>query len=111
MDSTSSLPLQADISQAADMAVQPRSLPKTASTPAEAMRVGREFESVFVGEMLKEMFSGVKTDGWFGGGEGEEMFRSLLLDSYGKMLANHGRGVGIAQAVAQTLLRTQEVHG
>ena len=32
------------------------------------------------------MFSGISTDGPFGGGEGEEMFRSLMIDQYGKAI-------------------------
>ena len=32
------------------------------------------------------MFSGIKTDGLFGGGQGEEMFRSMMIDQYGKQL-------------------------
>ena len=30
------------------------------------------------------MFSGIKTDGMFGGGQGEQMFRSLMIDQYAK---------------------------
>jgi Rod binding domain-containing protein len=57
--------------------------------------------------MLSEMFAGIKTDGLFGGGQGEEMFRSLLLDEYGKQIAKHG-GLGIGDAVMRTLVSAQE---
>ena len=40
----------------------------------------REFEAVFVSEMMKPMFEGIKTDGMFGGGKGEEVFRGFLFD-------------------------------
>ncbi len=50
---------------------------------AQADKVSREFEAMFLGQMLNHMFSGLKTDGVFGGGEGGE---DVTLDA--------GRGVG-----------------
>ena len=54
------------------------------------------------------MFSSVKTDSMFGGGHGEEMFRSLLLDSYAKKIGQSG-SFGIANQVMKSLLAQQEV--
>lgn len=84
--------------------------PRKATTPAAADKVARQFESVFVSQMLQHMFSGIKGDGVFGGGSGEQMFKSMLLDEYGKMIANRGNGIGIADAMRRTLLQGQEVH-
>ncbi len=53
------------------------------------------------------MFEGISTDGPFGGGQGEEMFRSLMLDEYGKQMANQG-GFGLSQAITRQLLAHQE---
>jgi len=53
------------------------------------------------------MFQGISTDGPFGGGAGEAMFRSLLMDQYGKAIADQG-GFGLASAVKASLLKTQE---
>ena len=53
------------------------------------------------------MFDGISTDGPFGGGQGEAMFRSLMLDEYGKQIAAQG-GIGLADAVTRELLKTQE---
>jgi Rod binding domain-containing protein len=58
--------------------------------------------------MLNEMFEGIKTDGMFGGGPGEEMFRSLMVDEYGKQIAKQG-GMGLTDAVTKQLLSHQEV--
>ena len=82
--------------------------PRQAS-PDEALALGRELESVFLARMLEPMMSSVPTDGPFGGGHGEAMFRSLLVDAYGAGLARTG-GIGLAPAIQQEILRIQESH-
>lgn len=67
-----------------------------------------EFEAVFLTEMLTPMFEGMETNELFGGGPGEDIYRSLLVEEYGKALARSG-GVGIADAVQREMLRIQEV--
>ena len=89
-----------------------RSLPRAPGagavrTQADAVRVGREFEQMFLSQMLSQMFAGIKTNGTFGGGFGEDMFRSLQVDEYARALTQHG-GVGIAASVTRELLRLQE---
>ncbi len=81
--------------------------PRAASTADDAQRVGREFESMFLSQMLSPMFETIGTDGPFGGGHGEQMFRSLLVEEVGKKLARSG-GIGIADQVAREVLRLQE---
>jgi flagellar protein FlgJ len=78
-----------------------------ASTPEEALQVGKQFETMFLSEMLNPMFAGLKPDKVFGGGHGEEMFRSLQVDEFAKGLTAQG-GVGIAAAVQREILRIQE---
>ena len=56
------------------------------------------------------MFAGLKTDGPFGGGFSEEMYRSMLVEEYGRMMADNG-GLGIADAVKRQLLSIQETGG
>jgi peptidoglycan hydrolase FlgJ len=82
--------------------------PVAAKDAATAEKVAKDFEAVFITEFLGSMFSGVKTDGPFGGGAGEEIFRSLLLDKYGESLAAQG-GFGIADSVKRQLLGMQEI--
>ena len=67
-----------------------------------------EFEAVFIAEMMKPMFEGIKSDGMFGGGRGEEVFRSLLLQEYGKVMAKTGH-IGIADSVKNELIKSQEM--
>ena len=54
------------------------------------------------------MFDGIKTDGPFGGGQGERVFRSIMIQEYGKDAAKRGE-FGIAEMVQTQLLRLQEV--
>jgi Rod binding domain-containing protein len=70
-------------------------------------RAAQEFEAVFLSQMLEHMFQGVRTDGPFGGGKSEEMFRSFMLQEYGKVMAASG-GVGLADMVKREMLRAQE---
>jgi flagellar protein FlgJ len=85
-------------------------LPKAGTADqARATKAGRQFEAMFMSQMMTHMFEGIKTDGLFGGGSGEQMFRSLLIDEYGKMVANKGNGIGIGVAVQKMLLSQQEV--
>ncbi|MEO5373823.1 MAG: rod-binding protein [Alphaproteobacteria bacterium] len=85
-----------------------RPMPKINSHQGTArMRKSAEdFEAMFISQMFKPMFEGISTDGPTGGGDGEKMFRSMLVDEYGKMLAHRG-GFGIADAVMRTMIETQ----
>ena len=67
----------------------------------------KEFEAVFVAEMMKPMFEGIETKGMFGGGKGEEIFRGMMIQEYGKMLSQTG-SLGIADSVKEELIRIQE---
>lgn len=75
-------------------------------TMEQAKHVAREFERMFLAEMLQPMFAGIETDGPFGGGQAEEMFRPMLIDQYADALSASG-GVGIADAVLSELIRMQ----
>jgi Rod binding domain-containing protein len=85
-----------------------RSAGATRPTDArEAKRVGREFEAMFVAQMLTPMFEALPTDGMFGGGHTEKIMRSFHIDALARSIVDQ-RGIGIADAVARELLRTQE---
>jgi Rod binding domain-containing protein len=76
---------------------------------ARAWATAQDFESTFVSTMFQTMFQGIKTDGPFGGGQGEETFRSLLVDQYGREMTRAG-GIGIADKIYGEILKMQE-HG
>ena len=53
------------------------------------------------------MYTGIKTDGMFGGGQGESVFRSMMLQEYEKIITQAG-GIGIADSVQKAILEMQE---
>lgn len=71
-------------------------------------KTAEDFEAVFLSQMLKPMFEGIKADDAFGGGHAEDMYRSLMVDEFGKSIAQSG-GIGIADRVMSEMLRMQEV--
>lgn len=77
-----------------------------AKTREEAERLAKEFETMFLAEMLQPVFNQIETDGPFGGGQAEEAFRPMLVENYAKSLSDSG-GVGIADAVLTEILRMQ----
>lgn len=74
----------------------------------EIRKAAEDFEAFFLSQMFEYMFAGIDTNGPFGGGPGEKIFRSLLLQEYGKSIASRG-GIGIADDVERQLLQAQEV--
>lgn len=89
----------------------PRTPAMAATTREKAAKTAKAFETQFVSQMYQHMFEGIETDGLFGGGSGEKMFRSLLIDEYAKITTNRpgGSGFGIAPAIEKMLLKQQEV--
>jgi len=70
-------------------------------------KVAEDFEAFFAGTYFEQMFSGIEPDPITGGGEGEAMFRSLMVQEYGKAVAKQHK-LGIADIVKSQLLRLQE---
>lgn len=93
----------------ADMIAAKRDLMGTARgvhTRAEAEKVAKDFEAMFVGQMLAPMFAGLSTEAPFGGGQAEAAFRPMLIDKYADALTKQG-GFGVADAVLKEILRMQ----
>jgi peptidoglycan hydrolase FlgJ len=82
--------------------------PQPTANVATAKKAAQQFEGVFVSEFLGSMFEGISTDGPFGGGQGEAMFRSLMLDEYGKQIESRG-GFGLTNSITRSLLAHQEI--
>ena len=78
------------------------------SADENAKAVAQDFEAVFLSQMLTSMFEGIETDELFGGGHGEDTFKTLLFDEYGKVLSQAG-GIGLASDIQRALLGQQEV--
>ena len=73
-----------------------------------ARKAAESFESMVLSQMLAPMFATVATDGEFGGGHSEAIYRAFLVDEIGKSVVKRG-GVGIADTVYRQLLAQQEV--
>ncbi len=74
---------------------------------AKIAQAAKDFEAMFITEMMKPMFEDLKPDPMFGGGKGEEIFQGFMLEEYGKLMAETGQ-IGIADAVKAEMLKMQE---
>ncbi|MBL4615581.1 MAG: rod-binding protein [Magnetovibrio sp.] len=99
--------LQIDMQTAMTQTKALPSIPRNASL-SKLRETAQDFEAVFLSQMMKPMFEGIQTDGPFGGGQAEQMYRDLMVDEYGKSIAKAG-GIGIADAVFKEMLKMQEV--
>ncbi len=98
---------------AGDMTIEAPALPiqppvrpvATAEQLARVKKVSREFEESFLQVMLGEMFKTVPT-GQFGGGEGEEAFKSFLTEAFSKQIGAAG-GIGLSKQLNHELLKMQ----
>jgi Rod binding domain-containing protein len=66
------------------------------------LKAAEDFEAVFLSEMLTPIFDKLDVDPLFGGGHGEQMYRSMMVQEYGKQLAKNG-GVGIQDVIVKQL--------
>ncbi len=95
--------------QAQTALAQSKNIPDIAKTASfkQAKQVAQDFESFFLGQVLQPMFANTEAEEPFGGGPGEQIWRSMQVDEYGKAMAANG-GVGVADAVLKELLKAQE---
>ena len=73
----------------------------------EAKEAAQDFEAFFMTKMMESMFDGISTEGMFGGGHAEKIYRSLLLNEYGKAMAKTG-SIGVSDDIMSTILKMQE---
>lgn len=74
---------------------------------AKAEQAAEDFEAFFMTKMMESMFEGVSTDGIFGGGHAEKIYRSMLFTEYGKEMAKVG-SIGVKQNVLDAIIKMQE---
>lgn len=78
-----------------------------AKSEAEMDKVAQDYEAVFLSQMLQHMFAGVDFDPT-SDGPGKEIYKSMMVDEYGKIMARNG-GIGVADYVKREMLKMQEV--
>lgn len=66
-----------------------------------------DFEGVFLNLLTKEMFATAKSDNGFGGGFGEETWRSIQSEQLANSMAQNG-GLGIADQLMGDMIALQE---
>jgi len=69
-------------------------------------KTAKDFESSFLSVMIGEMMKDVNQSGPFGGGVGEEKFKSFMADAFAKQMTAAG-GIGLADSVTQEMLKLQ----
>lgn len=74
---------------------------------AQIKKTGEEFEAFYLAQALQPMFAGISPSEPFNGGPGEDMWRSMQVQEYGKALARSG-GVGLADSVVAEMLKMQQ---
>ena len=74
----------------------------------DALRhAAREFEAIFLAQVLGTMTQGLGGDDLLGDGQGDA-FREMLNQEVAKLISRSG-GVGVADAVLREMLKAQEV--
>ena len=91
------------------LAGQAAGAPPTAAELAKRGQIAKtaqDFEASFLSVMLQSMFQGVKQEEPFGGGQGEEMFKSFMSEAMAKQMAKAG-GIGLSRSVQAEMLKMQ----
>jgi flagellar protein FlgJ len=76
------------------------------ATRGKIGKSAQAFEGQFLGIMLQSMFQGTDAEAPFGGGQGEQMFKSFLTDAIAKQSVKAG-GMGVAAVVQREMLKLQ----
>jgi Rod binding domain-containing protein len=108
-DASTALSLNTALMNSAAATNKPLATPKATGDIAAAKKSAQDFEAVFINEMLSPMFEGLQTDGMFGGGESEGIFRSMMVDQYSKTIAAQG-GLGLSNNLTNAILKMQGLH-
>jgi Rod binding domain-containing protein len=107
MDSAALLTLQAAQSQAATAQQNQTTAALTNNTGKSNAKLGLDFETMCLTNLLSPMFEGLQTDGPFGGGHAEETMRSFYVGAMAGQMAKRG-GIGISDMMQSQLLKLQE---
>lgn len=79
--------------------------PEEMQTRARIAETAKQFEANIMSSLMQAMFEGVDA-GAFGGGHGEEQFKSVLVDAFARQTVKAG-GMGVADQVAREMLKMQ----
>ncbi len=68
----------------------------------------KELEAVLLSKMIEPMFPDGEDSDIYGGGHGSDIFRSMMIDEYGRTMVEAG-GIGIAGSIEKDFLRKQQL--
>ena len=87
------------------IALQSNKSQSQAEAQAAAKKAAQEYESIFISHFLNSYTKevGNEENQILGGGQGAQLYKSLLNDEYGKAIADQG-GFGIADAIYSQLI-------
>ena len=95
----------------ATAATAPISSTPAVPNPAAADKVAKEFEAMLVGQLMESMFAGMRESPLFGGGgPAEKPWRSMMLQEYGKAIAESGT-LGIGKMTHEEIARLYAAQG
>jgi len=103
--------MDSSVQNVGDMAMMQSVTPKLngkIGNGAGVDKAAKDFESMFMSQMLQPMFEGMPVDPLFGGGHGEQVMRGFLVQEYGKLVSKNSH-LGIAAAVKNEMIRAQSV--
>lgn len=72
-------------------------------TPERAEAVSKDFEELFISQMMEPMFGDSVGTEAFGTDDTDEIYKSLMVKEYGKLIVQSG-GIGIAQNIYKGLM-------
>lgn len=76
---------------------------------AKLWKAAQDFEAMALNQLLAPMFATVDSaHGAFGGGDGEETWKPMMVQELAKSMSHHG-GLGLAVPVYNQMLRMQEI--
>lgn len=84
--------------------------PQSTQKEADIKKLSEEFESIFLGLVLKSMRESVQKSGLIDGGNAENIYRSMLDDEYAKQMAAQHH-TGLADQIANFLSGQSELQG
>ncbi|WP_068085693.1 rod-binding protein [Polycladidibacter stylochi] len=67
----------------------------------------KEFEAVFINQMMQSIFQNLGEDSTLSAGKGSEIWRSMLVNQYAEQFTKNG-GLGLTPTIRQQLLEIQE---
>ena len=70
-------------------------------------KASKDFESMFVAQMIEQMFGDSQGPEAFGSSDTADIYKGMMADEYGKQISKAG-GIGIADHVKRELMKLQE---